>query len=465
LSAAPTTACYAPRMAWRWLLVACGLVLWLVVERPASANGRPPGTATITFRRGQERDIAAGLTFGLVLSRDGGATWGWMCEDAIGYAGTYDPTYAFTSSGTLFATTLTGLKVMRDGCTFAPAVSTKFVSVVAQGGDGKLYYTAVDTPAVGNPGDSNIYRSDDDGETWPVSAMPGMLNDWWQSLEVAPSNASRLYLSGYRFVPSGGGGTLKVLLLFRSDNAGQTWQALPTSQFVTMSNSVIEIAGISHTAPDLVFARVKLEDNVSSNALYRSTDAGMTWTRILGKGSAISFLARQSGEIVAATQALGAARSIDNGTTWAQLASPPHIGCLAENGAGEVWACTQNYGGVQIPSDGFGIMKSTDLVTWTGVLKYEQIAAPVTCAAGTVQRDTCDVQLWCGLCNQIGCTLNRPECGVIVDAPTGGRDADSTPRPGPSDQGCCRVSATTVPVAPLFALVVVAVLLRARRSR
>jgi len=226
---------------------------------------------------------------------------------------------------------------------------------------------------------------------------------------------------------------------------------------------VIEIAAISHTDPDLVFARVKLENNVNSDALYRSTDAGMTWTRIFGKGSAIAFVVRQSGELVAATQALGAARSLDNGATWAPLVSPPHIGCLAENSAGEVWACTQNYGGVQIPSDGFGIMKSTDLATWTGVLKYEQIEAPVACAAGTVQRDTCDVQVWCGLCSQIGCTLNRPECGASVDAPTGGRDAG--PTPGPSDQGCCRGSATTGPVAPLLALVVIAVLLRARRSR
>jgi len=445
-------------MASRILLALCYL---LALGRDVSANGRAPNTSTISFRRGMEREIAAGLTFGLAVSRDNGATWSWMCEDAIGYGGSYDPAYMFTSSGALFATTLlTGVKVMRDGCTFVPTVSTKFVSAVAQGPDGKLYYAVVDTPVVGNPGDSNIYRSDDDGATWTVSAMPGVLNDWWQSLAVAPSDPSRLYLSGYRYIPSPGGGTTKVFLLFRSDNAGQSWQALATSQLATMPNSTIEIAGISHTDPDLVFARVKLEDNAISDALYRSSDSGVTWTRILGKRSAIAFVVRRSGELVAATQAQGAVRSTNNGATWTDLVSAPQISCLAENGAGEVWACTQSYGGMQVPSDGFGIMKSTDLATWTGVLKYQQINAPVACADGTVQRDKCDVQLWCGLCSQLGCASGSPQCGGAVDLPAG----DPGPDPGPADKGCCSGSVMPTPGAPLLVLVVGVLLLRPRRQ-
>src|SRR6185436_20099424 len=191
---------YPRIMSWRRLALA-GLLALLVAGGGASANGRAPGTSSIHFRRGMEQEIAVGLTFGLVVSRDSGATWRWMCEDAVGYGGPYDPDYMLTSSGALFATTPDGLRVTRDGCTFAPAMGTKYTPAIAQGPDGKLYYAAVDTPVVGNPGDSNIYRSDDDGATWPVSAMPGMLNDWWQSLEVAPSNARRLYLAGYRFIP------------------------------------------------------------------------------------------------------------------------------------------------------------------------------------------------------------------------------------------------------------------------
>ncbi|HSK04740.1 MAG TPA: sialidase family protein [Kofleriaceae bacterium] len=436
------------------LVLALSSLLALVLASDALANGRSPGTSTISFRRGMEQEVVAGMTFGLVRSLDGGATWHWMCEDAIGYGGTYDPDYMYTSTGALFATTFDGLKVMRDGCTFASPYGRKFVSVTAQGPDGRLYHASSDTPSAGNPGDSGIYRSDDDGVTWPVSSMPGVLNDWWQSLEVAPSDADRLYLSGYRFI-SGPGGNMKTFLLFRSDNAGQSWQPLPTGQIATMPNSTIEIAGISHANPNLVFARVKLEDNAVADAIYRSDDGGMTWKKILGKGSALAFVVRRSGELVAATQAQGAVRSGDNGETWTDLAAAPHINCLAENSAGEVWACTQNYGGMQAPSDGYGIMKSTDLATWAPVLKYQEMKAPIACADGTVQKDRCDNELWCGLCSQLGCETGRPECEVGGD---GAGDGDT-------DKGCCKNSATPAPGALLIVLGVGALLLRPRRGR
>src|SRR5262245_53416279 len=66
---------------------------------PAGANGRAPATSTIHFRQGNDQDVIAGMTFGAVLSHDGGATWQWMCEAAVGYGGMYDPSYQYTASG------------------------------------------------------------------------------------------------------------------------------------------------------------------------------------------------------------------------------------------------------------------------------------------------------------------------------------------------------------------------------
>ena len=436
-------------------LALCGLLAPLVVAHDAAANGRAPGTSTIHFRRGQEAEIAAGMSFGLLLSKDNGATWYWMCETAVGYGGTYDPDYEYTATGALFATTFTGMKVARDGCTFAQPNGTKFVSTLTQGPDGKMFYGAADTPSAGNPGDVKIYRSADDGVTWVGSSMPpGILNDWWQSLEVAPSDPSRLYLAGYRSKTSPTG-TTKTFLLFRSDNGGDTWQTLSTTAFATMSSSTIEIAAVSYTNPDVVFARVKLEDNAISDAIYRSTDAGANWTRLFGKADAISFLARRSGELVAATRSLGAIRSTNNGATWTDLPGAPHMNCLAENSAGEVWACTQNYGGVQAMADGYGIMKSTDLATWTPVLKYQDMKAPVACADGTPQKQTCDQQMWCGLCSQLGCETGRPECAPPADGVTD----------DPGDKGCCKGSAAPAPGALLLVLGAGALLLRPRRRR
>jgi hypothetical protein len=42
-------------------------------------------------------------------------------------------------------------------------------------------------------------------------------------------------------------------------------------------------------------------------------------------------------------------------------------------------------------------MKSTDLVSWTPVLRYQDIRGPIPCAAGTPQADKCTAQQWCGV--------------------------------------------------------------------
>jgi hypothetical protein len=162
------------------------LALGMAVATLAAANGRPAGTSTINFRQGQETEIAAGMTFGLVLSKDNGATWHWMCEDAIRYSGTYDPDYAYSSTGALFATTFDGALVNRNGCDFDVGAFGMgvFVSAVGQGPQGAIYMGLAQppNPAVGDPGDAKIYKSTDNGATFTISANPGMLNDWWSSI-------------------------------------------------------------------------------------------------------------------------------------------------------------------------------------------------------------------------------------------------------------------------------------------
>jgi photosystem II stability/assembly factor-like uncharacterized protein len=418
-----------------------GTLLLALIPSIALANGRAPSTSTINFRRGMESQIAAGMTFGLVYSSDGGATWSWVCEEAVGYGGNYDPDYAFTATGALFATTFDGLKVNRDTCSYNPSTlsptppAIKFFSAITAGPDGAVYAAAAD------PTDAKIYKSTDDGATFPTSANPGQLMDWWQSIEVAPTDPNRVYLAGYRLA-----GQNKTFLLFRSTDAGAVFNALPVADFATMSSSIIDIVGISKIdvggtlARDIVYARVTLSDNTVSDAIYRSIDGGQNWTKLLELAGTISFVARANGDLIAGTQALGAFKATETGTatlpTFTPLAGPPHINCLAENSAGEVWACTQNYGSPTAPKDDFGIMKSTDLVTWVGVLKFQNLIAPVTCSDGTVQKDRCDNELWCGLCAQLGCDPGR-SC-IVPDGPT----VDGAPM---KKATCCSSSSDDIP--------------------
>ena len=421
------------------------LAVLFAVAGDAHANGRAPGSRSIIFQRGNETHVIAGMTFGLILSDDNGETWRWMCEDAVGYGGIYDPFYAYTKSGAIFGTSFFGMKVMRDRCEFGlTTLGDKFVSTLSLGANDALFGGMVDL------GDGKLYRSVDDGATFPIGTMPGLLNDWWSTIEAAPSNPTRVYATGYRLKS----GQPKEFLLYRSINGGQTFTPLPITDFVTRENSTLEIAGISKTNPDLVFARVTLEDNSISDAIYRSTNGGLNWTRIFGKRGAVSFVARANGALVAGTQVRGSYVSIDNGNNWFELAGAPHINCLSENSLGEVWACTQNFGVMGVPTDGFGIMKSTDLLKWRGVMKFQELVGPAECAVGTVQKDKCDVTLWCGLCAQIGCDPKR-ECPNVIEPMVDGE-------PKPAD-GCCSGGSHTLPASLAVGFLVGMVILRPRR--
>jgi photosystem II stability/assembly factor-like uncharacterized protein len=435
------------------------------LARGAAANGRAPATSTITFRQGHESDVAIGLTFGLLISHDAGKTWTWMCENAVGYTGTYDPHYAFSASGALFATTFTGVRLERDACTFAmtPA-GTTFASVATLGPDpDHIYYYAASQPAdLHTVADFKIYKSTDDGVSFtpvaPDAQQPPQDVSWWQTLEVAPSDPLRLYLTGYRFADGAPGmGKVKQPLLLRSEDGGATWIPVPIDAgAVTFApNSVMDIVGIDATNPDHLYARVEVDDNTLSDSIYRSTDKGATWHRINHKAAAIrGFVVRANRDLVVGTQALGAEVSHDDGDTWTPLAGPPHITCLVENAAHEVWACTQNYGFSSLPADDAGIMKTTDLATWTKVLRYQDLTDAASCAAGTVQHDTC-VVAWCGVCAQLGCTP-PPSYGCPVAT-----EAQVTP---PARAGCCDTGSAGEPALAL-ALGIGALVVRPRRRR
>lgn len=455
------------------------VALVLAAAGLAHANGRAPNTSTINFRQGMENDIMAGMTFGAVISHDGGASWHWFCEKAVLYGGMYDPDYVYNRSGALFATTFDGSLVNKDGCVFQPTqFQKKFFSSITQGPDGSLLMAAADVPAGSNPGDAKIYKSTDNGQTFNAGATAGLVNDWYSSIEVAPTDATRVYLSSYRL---GAGGT-RSFQIYKSTNGGSTFNPVSTTGLVTSDNTTIDIVGIKRGAPDTLFIRVSLQNGNIGDAIYRSDNGGGSWTKIFEKQDELSFVIRANGDLVAGTKQSGTfvARGPTN-ATWETVANAPHINCLVENAAGELWACTQNYGAGQIPSDDAGIMKTTNLTTWTKVLRYQDIAGPVMCATGTRQHDQCvydcpdmtydmnpaqcpnlTPRAWCVLKNQLGITSTAIECPAVGDGAQ-----DGAPDGGVSNKpGCCGVGDTGGgPAALVLGLGVGTVLLRARRRK
>ena len=410
----------------------------------AVANGRPPATSSINFRHGHEQDIAVGITFGLLLSHDGGQSWQWVCEDAVHYAGVYDPAFAYTQSGALFATTLTGLEVERDGCNFDPTpLATVDISASALAANGDLFVAASMST------DPKLYKSTDDGKTFPITAMPAPAGVWWDTIAAAPSDPMRVYATGYHFT------TTRMFDVFRSIDGGVSYTPMQLTGVTTTANSEIFIVGVSPQNPDELYIRVTFQTiNAISEAVYVSTNAGDSWTKIRDETATLSFLLRANGDLVIATKtAAVVSRAPSGGATWEALPSPPHINCLVENAAGEVWACTDNYG-----TEAAGAMKTTDLVTWTPVLRYQDIQGPLDCPAGTLQHDQCvytdpPPRAWCLIRDQLGIASDPtdPAC-PSADGPI--------KKPG----GCCNAGADLGGQLALIGVTAV-VLGRSRRRR
>ena len=424
--------------------LAAAAIVSLALAGVAHANGRAPGTSSIQFRAGHDQDVLGGMTFGLVISHDGGATWQWMCEAAVGYGGIYDPRYVYSGTGSIVATTFDGLRISRDGCTFATTpLGSAYVSAIAQGPDGALYAAASD------PADAAIHKSTDDGTTWPAMASPGQLGDSWESIAVAPSDPTRVYLSGFRSSTQG-----RTLLLFRSSDGGATFTALPVSGLTASSSSTLAIAAVSPADPDVVFVRVTMVSGNVGDAIYRSTDGGQTFTMVLQAADSLAaFVVRGNGDAIAGTPGSGFFRSTDGGASFQPLTTTPglHASCLAESSAGALWACTQNFG-----SEMMGMASSTDGASWTSALRYQDIRQPVACQAGTAQFDTCQTMTWCGLAAQLGITSQAIACGTASDTTPTGADATTRPAKG----GCCDAGSDTGGLA--LAAVVFAFLFRRR---
>ena len=440
----------------------------------AGANGRPAATSSINFRQADPSHVLAGLTFGLIRSDDNGVTWKWMCEKAVGYAGTYDPDYAYAPTGTIFATTFDGLTALRppseggDSCTFAAEPSGNvFVSAV-EAGSGAVFYAAAD------PTDGRIYKSIDDGVSFGISGHPGLANDWWDSLKISDDGV-RTYVTGYRYnkkctadstnkagmactadadcAPPATAkcNAVKQFLMFYTDD-GMTYQQMNSTGIMTSNVSVIDVVGIDHMNKDTLYVKSTLEDGMKGDGIYKSTDKGQTWTKILTTMDSfgLSFIVKQDGVMIASTLTSGSQISktkaaCTNATScmWQPMSNPPHINCLTENpSTHEVWACTRNYDSPGIAMDGYGIMKLDPTnTTWTGVMHYQDIKGVVDCPAGTAQHDQCVESyhampsVWCCLREQLGITDTSVDCTGANSCTVAG-DAGTT-MVTPAPKGCC----------------------------
>ena len=427
----------------RWLLV-----LSLLVSN-AYGNGRAPQTVGVFLKPGDPQTIYLATTFGLLASTDEGCTFRWMCEDSIGYGGTWDPAYAIGSDGTIFAPTPDGLRVSRDGgCTFSTATADVWVDALDIGPTGEVWFATAETA-----GTNDIFASQDNGMTFNPRGMMS-IEVWYKSVKVAPSNPALVYITGYKVA-----GT-PTAYFYRTTNGGMDWTPLPLTNVMFGATPVLRVKTIDPTNPDILYI-VSEASNGAGDRLYRSSDGGQTLVEVLATSALISdVVIRDAQNVIVATQVRTGTSSImggpayhstDGGASFSELPGAPKLACVAKRADGALFGCGANW-----DPDYKALARSGDGgATWTKVWRFVEIAGAVQCSPGTVQHDTCDKMQWdCPTC---GSDLKRqfgakgPACGVAGDPPV-----DPPPK-----KGCCDAG-NGGEVALLWLLVGVALLRRRR---
>lgn len=173
---------------------------------------------------------------------------------------------------------------------------TGVVSLASDSVDPNKVYAAVGTYTNSwDPKNGAIMRSSNRGATWQKTDLPFKLGGnmpgrgMGERLAVDPNKNSVLYLGA----PSGKG-------LWRSTDSGATWSQVTnfpnvgnyaqdpsdTSGYASDNQGIVwvtfdESTGTSGSATKTIYVGVADKDN----AVYRSTDAGATWTRLAGQPS------------------------------------------------------------------------------------------------------------------------------------------------------------------------------------
>ncbi|MSR05256.1 MAG: hypothetical protein EXS04_06655 [Phycisphaerales bacterium] len=230
-------------------------------------------------------------------------------------------------------------------------------------------------------GSSGVRRSVDAGVSW-TTKISGTVNCLW-----AGPGATKMY-AGMR---SDG--------VHRSTDSGATWTKCTSASFPTAGTFTVVTVGASRANPDTVFAAFVGSTSSTVTKLYRSTNGGVTWTRLT---SADNFCSPQCwydayiavdptnasivylGGVDARYGVYGVAKSTDSGSTWSDIANaggtqlhPDHhvmvFGPGSDNGT-KIWE--GNDGGVWTSTSGGASWsnRNSDLAT---ALLYNVAVHPI----------------------------------------------------------------------------------------
>lgn len=429
----------------RWAgTLALGAFLSILAPPEAAANGRYPSAGLVTFDSGGSERLAVRTTFGVLVSRDRGATFDYVCESALRLGFEEDPMLAYATGGRLVVATFGGVLTSDDGCSygFVPELEGAVVPDLARSASDPERFVAFRLLGKGDGlYESSILRSDDGGTSF-VAFPPLDETLLPVTIDVAAREPSRVYVTARRGADEG-----YDSVLFVSDDGGETFVARPVPG--TAGQRIAYIAGVHPRDVDRLALRV---NDVEQTTLYETRDAGETFDELfVARGRLTGFAYSPDGDEMAfggldeglfggASDAREFERRSDVGPT-----------CLGWNEDG-LWACAD------AQRAGFSFGRSSDAGrTFEPLVVFAELCGLSSCGSASDVGALCPND-WQSVAPALAAT-----CGVDGGAPDGGSyggiDGGEPPsRPGkrPGGGGCSFAgyppSASHGSVLGLFAL-------------
>ncbi|AUX28664.1 MULTISPECIES: hypothetical protein [Sorangium] len=374
---------------------------------PAAANGVFPSADQIVFDPADPARAVARMTYGLLATRDGGASWRWICEGAVGYddTGAVAPPIAAAEGGRVLAALSDGLAIGAEGgCAFTRAAELEGKAVIdlsVRQGDPSHVVAVVAGPRHG------LWASRDGGARWASAGALLPAGFQARTVDVAPSDPRRIYVSGL----AGGGGPVKGAIA-RSADGGETWETSVVPGSTTSREPYI--AGVDPRDADVLYVRIAS----APGRLFVSRDGGATFEPAFDtQGFVRAFAISPDGtEVAVGTDVDGVFRAPSSTLSFERVSTVAPR-CFAWTEAG-LYACASEF------LDDFTIGRSLDGgATFEPLLRQACIRGPLDCATSTSVGALCPLD-WPRIAMMTGHEDCAPDAGS--PAASSGANASAT---------------------------------------
>ncbi len=421
----------------------------MCITARARANGRFPAAQAIESVPGDASTFFLRATFGILVSRDKGTSWRWICERAMGYGGQWDPPIAVTRDGRLWVGLDDGLVSTRDGCEVGrvPELDGHTVKDLTVDPTGNAVWAITGAPGK----TSYVWKLAHVGERFERLARFDDTN--LMTLEVAPSDPKYVYVSGQPYSTIRG-------QIFRSTDGGKS--------FVTEKNELeaegpFFLGAIDPTDKHRLLLR---HLHGKGSDLLLSRDGGKTLTHVLSMTSAMfGFAKSPDGTTYFAGSGLaehGLFRSSDRGEHF-ELVSNSAVLCLHYAQKDALYAC-ENI--LTLGAPAVGVFRNQGATRET-LARFSDILGPVSCATRDAGASICEAS-WSETRDLF---TPRPAAQTSAEAAVRVRsgDGDAGPRSARAEKGGarrgCGCDLVGQPSSSVDAVSLLALTLLARRRR